>query len=209
MGGGNIGHTFDLDGTDEASLTRALIWGRKSLSEYERYYREYLPGFQDMELAATGSLLGVRETRRIRGDYTLTIDDFHARARFDDEIGRFSYPVDIHIARPDRASFDKFKKEITENVLPKGENYGIPYRCLTPAGLDNLLVAGRCISADRQMQSSIRVMPCCYITGQAAGVAAALAAQKAVSTREVGVRELQSRLLALGAFLPNFKDSPA
>jgi len=104
LGGGNIGHTFDLHGTDEESLTRAYLWGRKSLQEYERYYKGYLKGFEKMELVATGSLLGVRETRRITGDYVLNIDDFKSLAAFEDEIGRYSYPIDIHIAKPDRES---------------------------------------------------------------------------------------------------------
>lgn len=203
VGGGNIGHTFEVDGTDEESLTRALQWGRKSLLEYERYYKEYLQGFAAMELVATGSLLGVRETRRIIGDYVLNIGDFHAASAFEDEIGRYSYPVDIHIARPDKASYDAFHKEFTSLRLGKGESYGIPYRILTPKGLDNTLVAGRCVSTDRNMQASIRVMPGCYITGQAAGVAAAMAARTGAGTRRIDIRDLQARLKALGAYLPN------
>lgn len=207
VGGGNIGHTFDLDGTDEESLTRAYLWGRKSLQEYERYYKDYLEGFEKMELIATGSLLGVRETRRIMGDYILDLDDFKSLAVFDDEIGRYSYPVDIHIAKPDKESYDKFCKEIRTLRLGKGESYGIPYRILTPRGLKNILVAGRCVSTDRNMQASIRVMPGCYITGQAAGVAAALAVQAGTDTRDIDVRELQAKLKAMGAYIPNFKDS--
>jgi hypothetical protein len=204
LGGGNIGHTFDVDGTHEVSLTRAYLWGRKSLLEYEKYYREYLKGFEKMELVATGSLLGVRETRRITGDYVLCLDDFTARAVFPDEIGRYSYPVDIHVARPDREAYDKFRKEMATYRLGEGESYGIPYRVLTPKGLSNVLVAGRCVSTDRAVQASIRVMPGCYITGQAAGLAAALALGAADDTRAVDTAELQARLHALGAFLPNF-----
>jgi hypothetical protein len=206
LGGGNIGHTFDLDGTDEVSLTRAYVWGRKSLREYERYYKQYLKGFEQMELVATGSLLGVRETRRIIGDYVLNIDDFRRLAVFEDEIGRYSYPVDIHIARPDRESYDRFQKEFTTLRLKTGESYGIPYRILTPKGLRNVLVAGRCVSTDRNMQASIRVMPGCYITGQAAGVAAAMAAQAKTDTRGVAIGDLQKKLKAMGAFLPNFRE---
>ena len=203
LGGGNIGHTFDLDGTDEESLTRAYLWGRKSLQEYERYYKSYLKGFEDMELVATGSLLGVRETRRIVGDYVLNIEDFKCLAVFDDEIGRYSYPVDIHIAKPDRESYDKFCKEYSTLRLGKGESYGIPYRILTPQGLKNVLVAGRCVSTDRNVQSSIRVMPGCYITGQAAGVAAAMVVQAETDTRGIDIRALQAKLKAMGAYLPN------
>ena len=203
MGGGNIGHTFDLDGTDEVSLTRALLWGRKALREYELYYKKYLIGFEEMELAGTGSLLGVRETRRIVGDYVLDLDDFKRLSVFEDEIGRYSYPVDIHIAKPDKKSYDEFHKEFSTLRLGKGESYGIPYRILTPKGLANTLVAGRCVSTDRSMQASIRVMPGCYITGQAAGVAAAMAARSGCDTRSIDAGDLQARLKAMGAYLPN------
>ncbi len=203
IGGGNIGHTFGVDGTDEKSVTKALIWGRKYMLEYERYYKEYLSGFEKMELVATGSLLGLRETRRIMGDYVLCLDDFQTRAVFDDEIGRYSYPVDIHPAGADEADFEKFKDEWENLRLGRGENYGVPYRCLIPRGLSNVLVAGRCISADRYMQSSVRVMPGCYITGQAAGAAAALAVENDTDTRGFDIAELQARLVSMGAYLPN------
>ena len=109
-GGGNIGHTFGVDGTDERSLTEALLWGRKSLLEYEHYYKEYLEGFEGMTLLATGALLGLRETRRIMGDYILCLDDFKNRAVFDDEIGRYNYPVDIHASSPSNEDFAKFEE---------------------------------------------------------------------------------------------------
>lgn len=203
LGGGNIGHTFDVDGTDEESLTEALVWGRKSMLEYERYYKEYLKGFETMDLMATASLLGVRESRRIVGDYVLSLDDFKARATFDDEVGRYSYPVDVHIARPDKESHDAFRREYESLRLDKGESYGIPYRILTPKGLDNVLVAGRSVSTDRHVQASIRVMPGCYITGQAAGMAAALMLEGGTDARGFDVNALQRRLKQMGAFLPN------
>jgi hypothetical protein len=203
VGGGNIGHTFGVDHTDERSITDALVWGRKLVLEYEQYYRKYLKGFEQMKLMATGSLLGIRETRRIIGDYVLCLDDFHKRAVFDDEIGRYSYPVDIHPTRPDQESYDKFREEWKNLRYGKGENYGIPYRTLTPKGLANVLVAGRCISTDRSMQGSVRVMPGCYITGQAAGLAAAICVEQDTDTRGFAVGELQGRLKEMGAFLPN------
>ena len=204
IGGGNVGHTFGVDSTDERSLTEALVWGRKLVLEYERYYKDYLDGFEKMQLVATGSLLGVRESRRILGDYVLCLDDFKNRAVFDDEIGRYCYPVDIHVTRPDdKAEYERFKKEWGELRYEKGESYGIPYRTLTPRGLSNVLVAGRCVSTDRFVQGSIRVMPGCYITGQAAGLAAAIAIENGTDTRGVPVAELQARLKAVGACLPN------
>ena len=202
LGGGNIGHTFGVDGTDEASLTKAYVWGRKSHLEYERYFKEYLRGFENMELVTSAPLMGIRETRRIRCDYELNVEDFNPASTFADEIGRYSYPIDIHIAKPDKASYDQFVKDFSKR-LGKGESYGIPYRSLTPRGLDNVWVAGRCIGVDREMQASIRVMPCCYITGQAVGIAAAMAVAKGVASREVNVKALQRRLKKIGAFLPN------
>ncbi|MCJ7552218.1 MAG: FAD-dependent oxidoreductase, partial [Anaerolineae bacterium] len=146
IGGGNVGHTFGVDGTNERSLTAALLWGRKSLSEYEVYYKRYLEGFEDASLVATGALLGLRETRRILGDYVLVLDDFNTRAIFEDEIGRYNYPVDIHASTPSSLDFAKFTEEFRRLRYKDGESYGIPYRVLTPLGLDNVLVAGRCVS---------------------------------------------------------------
>ncbi len=203
VGGGNIGHTFGVDSTDERSLTEALVWGRKLMLEYERYYKEYLKGFEQMVLVATGSLLGIRESRRILGDYVLNLEDFKTRAVFDDEIGRYAYPVDIHASRPGAQDYAKFEEEFRTLRYGKGESYGIPYRTLTPRGLDNVLVAGRCISSDRYIQGSVRVMPGCFITGQAAGVAAALAVGQGSDTRAIRLGDLHDRLRTLGAFLPN------
>lgn len=203
IGGGNVGHTFGVDGTDERSLTEALLWGRKSMLEYQRYYETYLEGFEQIHLVATGSLLGLRETRRIVGDYVLNLEDFKTRAVFEDEIGRYNYPVDIHASTPNVEDFAQFEEEFATLRYKDGESYGIPYRILTPQGLDNVLVAGRCVSADRFLQGSIRVMPGCYITGQAAGIAAALAASDGDSVHDVEVVELQRRLKNLGAYLPN------
>jgi hypothetical protein len=111
--------------------------------------------------------------------------------------------VDIHAAKPDKTLYAQFEDEFARLRYQEGESYGIPYRILTPRGLDNLLVAGRCVSTDRYLQGSIRVMPGCYITGQAAGMAAALAVEHNTTTRGFAVKELQQRLLSMGAYLPN------
>ncbi|MDO5113597.1 MAG: FAD-dependent oxidoreductase [Planctomycetia bacterium] len=204
LGGGNIGHVFGVDGTDEKSLTEGLIWGRKSMKEYARYYTEYLPGFENAKLIATGSLLGIRETRRILGDYVLCLDDYQKRAVFPDEIGRYAYPIDIHPIQTGQESYEQHRKEFDEKFrYAKGESYGIPYRILTPRGLDNLLVAGRCVSMDTYVHGSLRVMPGCFITGQAAGIAASMAAEQGVSVHQISVPTLQQKLKAFGAYLPN------
>lgn len=204
VGGGNIGHLFDADNTDEISVTQSLVKGRKLVSEYERYFKEYLKGYENMKLITTASLLGIRETRRIVGDYVLSVEDFKNREIFDDEIGRYAYSPDVHPSKPDKKFYEKFEKQFLKDLrYDKGESYGIPYRILTPQKLDNVLVAGRCVSADRPMQGSIRVIPGCYITGQAAGIAAALAVEQDVSVHDVDVKELQRKLRSIGAYLPN------
>ena len=207
-GWGNIGHLFGTDGTDEASLTKAVVRGRKLVLEYEQFFKNYLTGYEHMQLLGTGALLGVRETRRIMGDYVLNLEDFKKRAVFADEIGRFSYPVDLHANRPDPKVFKHFEEEFATLRYKPGENYGIPYRALIPRGLENALVAGRCLSADRYIQGSLRVMPGCFITGQAAGMAAAIAADQGGATRQVPVAVLQARLAAMGAYLPHFGKTP-
>lgn len=203
LGGGNIGHAYGVDGTDERSLTRALLACRRAMPAYERFYREHLRGFEKAALAATAALFGVRETRRILGDYVLGFDDYERRASFDDEIGRYHNSVDMHLSRPTQAEYEKHIQRLTGTRYRAGESYGIPYRILTPRGLDNLLVAGRCVSVDRMVLSSLRVMPGCFITGQACGMAAAMAAEAGTGTRAVPIGELQRRLKGMGAFLPN------
>ena len=134
----------------------------------------------------------------------VSLDDYKRRATFPDEIGRYSYSVDIHPLQPGKDTYAQHRKEFDEKYrYKKGESYGIPYRILTPRKLDNVLVAGRCVSADQIVHGSLRVMPGCYITGQAAGVAAAMVAQNSTSCHQVDVKDLQARLKQLGGYLPN------
>lgn len=199
-GGSNAGHVYGIDGTRADSLTRGMIEGRKQLLEYRKYYKKYLSGYEDAEPVISATQIGIRETRRIIGDYILNINDFLTRAVFDDEIGRYAYPVDIHSGKNTSAGYTEYAKKFAELRYKKGESYGIPYRSLLVKGFDNLLTAGRCISADRSMQASVRVMPCCFITGEAAGIAAALAATDG-NTRHVEIAKLQEKLLERGSAL--------
>lgn len=201
--GGNIGHVFGRNAVDDAQLTESYVLGRKLAREYVDFYRKYVKGFEGAELAATASLMGVRETRRIVGEYVLTVDDFRRRASFDDEIGRYNYPVDIHRSSPDAADYEKFWHEFTKELrYGKGESYGVPYRSLVPREVENLWVAGRCMSTDRKMQGSTRVMPCCFITGQAVGMAAAMCAEGGILPRDVNTVRLRDRLRKIGAYIP-------
>lgn len=198
MGGGNIGHVFGVDGTKEEDLTRGIIDARRRMQEYEYYYNHYLEGYENAFIVSTGANLGVRETRRIIGEYVLNGEDYEKRASFADEIGRYCYPIDLHPIAPGAAK-TKYEEDYTKGY-GKGNSYGIPYRCLLPKNTENLLVAGRCISTSRDMNGSTRVMPCCFITGMAAGAAAALS--KDGKVREVSISSLQQELKKRGAYLP-------
>jgi len=204
--GFNAGHLWDVDATDPFSVSKALIAGRKIAEEYHQALAEYYPrAFSNSFLSATGTLLGIRESRRIIGDYILTIDDWLARRSFPDEICRNNYPIDIHTAKNeiiadqqgDISPMDRFKR------YEKGESHGIPYRCLTPQGNSNLLTAGRSISTDRVVQASTRVMPVCLAVGEAAGIAATLAlSMKQIDVHTVDTQELRKKLRKAGAYLP-------
>lgn len=200
-GGSNAGHVYGIDGTRADSLTRGMLEGRRQLQEYRSYYKNYLSGYENAEPVISAAQIGIRETRRVTGDYVLNIDDFLSRAVFEDEIGRYAYPIDIHSGKNTAEGYAEYERKFARLRYEKGESYGIPYRSLLVKDFDNLLTAGRCISTDRSMQASVRVMPCCFITGEAAGIAAALAAVSDADTRHVDVARLQERLLRLGSAL--------
>lgn len=201
-GRANVGHLYGTDTLDDEQLTRAYIEGRKLALVYHNFYREHVPGFENSELSQTAALMGVRESRRIRGDYQLSGEDYRRRASFPDEIGRFNYPIDIH-SSGDVARQKEVEKELAATMYKWGENYGVPYRALVAQEVENLLVGGRCISCDREAQSSIRVIPGCFLTGQAAGAAAAMSAAGNGAVRSVDVEKLRAFLRdELEVYLP-------
>lgn len=206
VGGSNTGHVFGVDGTNADSLTKGMVEARKRMQEYRRYYREYLSGFENAELVCSAPQLGIRESRRVVCDYRLVLQDFLDQAVFPDEIGRYSYNIDIHANTVGLDDYELFEKEHTTYRYKVGESYGIPYRTLPVKGFSNLLTAGRCICSDRYMQSSVRVMPGCYITGQAAGTAAAICALENVNVHDAPVKKIQKQLKKLGACLPNYQE---
>ena len=201
-GGGNVGHAFGVDNTNEASVTQAMVEQRRRLAEYEAYYRRYVPGFGQARLVATADVMGIRESRRILCDYTLCVEDFRRRAVFEDEIGRYNYPVDMHAATAEAENHAAFETDFYSLRYGKGESYGLPYRMLLPQGLQNVLVAGKCAGTDKSMQASVRVMACCYIMGEATGTAAALSVLGGTTPRELPVGKLQEKLRENGAYLP-------
>ena len=206
--GFNAGHLFDVDNTDASNLSRSLMLGRKIARSFRDGLAEFHPkAFANSFLAQTGALLGIRETRRIVGDYMLTVDDFVARRSFDDEICRNCYYIDVHNTKEDADKITKNEMNFDElyqdaEHYKDGESHGVPYRCLTPKGLNNVLIAGRSVSSDHLINGSLRVMPVCLAMGEAAGIAAHMALKAGNDTRKVDVNTLREKLRSYGAYLP-------
>ncbi len=199
--GFNYKHQEGTDGTDAASLTRAMIEGRRQAEELCAFLSRRVKGCPGAFLASTAELVGVRETRRIVGEYVMDAEHFWNRTKSPDDIASYCYYIDIHDTPKSGKGVAAYLKSHQTRSLPPGEHYGIPYRALIPKKLANLLVAGRSISCDRAMQGSVRVMPAAFATGEAAGLAAAMAARKKVDVRDVDVRRLQDRLVRQGAYI--------
>jgi hypothetical protein len=178
--------------TDVFDWSHAEVQSRRQLRQIAAFLCRYVPGFEHAYIAQSGVHTGVRETRRIMGDYRLTAEDVLEARKFDDVIARGAYPVDIHNPKGSGTVLRR---------LPAGEAYDIPLRCLLPVGLDHLLVAGRCLSGSHEAHSSYRVMPIVMATGQAAGVTAALAARHGIAARAAPVGEVQRELVRQGANL--------
>lgn len=198
--GVNFGHVFGIDGTKAEDLTRGAIEGRKIAERQVQFFRTYVPGFENAHMVASGEQVGIRETRRIQGDYVLTVEDFMEARSFSDDIARNAYYIDIHLANS--------KSNMTFNHLPPGVSHGVPYRVLLPVGIDNLWVAGRSASCDRAVQGSLRVMPNCFSMGQASGTAAAMALRTSSTSRGISILQLQKKLLEQDVWLgENFLSS--
>jgi NADPH-dependent 2,4-dienoyl-CoA reductase/sulfur reductase-like enzyme len=179
-------------GVDVWDLSYAEWCSRRQMRQIAAFLRKYVPGFEQSYVLQSGVQVGVRETRRVLGEYQLNVDDVLGARKFDDAIARGAYPVDIHNPK---GSGTVLKR------LPPGEAYDIPLRCLLPQNTERVIVAGRCISGTHEAHSSYRVMPIVMATGQAAGICAALAARQHRRPREVPVREVQRELVRQGASL--------
>jgi hypothetical protein len=181
----------NVDATDPVQLTRAEVDGRRQVREYARFLRDRVPGFESSVVVATSPAIGIRESRRIHGDYVLTREDVLIGRRFDDEITLCGAPIEDHHAGGD-----------TEwQYVARGGVYGVPYRALLPAGIEGLLVAGRCFSSTHDAHASARSMATCMAMGQAAGTAASMARASAVTPRAIDATALRERLAADGALL--------
>ncbi|MHA1552983.1 MAG: FAD-dependent oxidoreductase [Alphaproteobacteria bacterium] len=186
-----------LDGTKAVDLTTAEIEGRRQVWHLVEFARTHLPGFEKVVLIDTATQIGVRETRRIVGEYVLNYDDLHTGRHFPDGIALGGFPIDLHPETGSGGGTDTgLARELTTASV-----YEVPYRSLVPQGVEQLLVAGRCLSADREAMAAARIMPICCIMGQAAGVAGATAVADEVSPRDVDVAKVQEILREQGAVL--------
>lgn len=179
------------DATDALSLSRAEAVLRKQVLEFVAFFRKYLPGGANAHLVATAACVGIRESRRIKGMSVLTDEDVRSARRFDDAICRGGFPIDSHDAQG--------KSMAEAEHVPSG--YDIPLSCLIPSTGSNVIVAGRCISAERRALASARITGTCMAMGQAAGTAAALAAGAGVPLRALDAELVRTTLRAQGALL--------
>lgn len=178
-------HIYGLDATNSADLTNAEIEGRRQVMATVDALQKYVPEFKSIQLVQTPVNIGVRETRRIMGEYVLTREDLVEGRKFDDGVLTATFGIDIH---------DPVLKTQTH---PKGggaKPYQIPYRCLVPQKIDNLLVAGRCISGTHEAHASYRVTGNCIAMGESAGIASALCLKEGVIPRTLDGRQLNKVL---------------
>ena len=178
---------------DPWELSEAENTAREQVFGLYEFFKKEIPGFANSRIGAVGMRIGVRESRRIRGEYTLTAEDILDQRRFADAIAQCAYPIDIHAVVPGEDEAAAFSYQ--------GEVFDLPYRCLIPLEVDQLLVAGRSISASHDAQGAVRTSPTCMAMGQAAGVAAVQALREEVSPREINTTLLRKTLASQGVLL--------
>ena len=186
----NTTRMIKLDPTDPFEVSRAEMIGRKQIFEMYTFLRENCPACKEADLCNTAVSVGVRESRKLKGEHILTVEELKNCTKFPDSIALGNYDIDIH--NPEGAGTSHY-------YFGDGQYYTIPYRSLLPKELDNLLVAGRCISATHEAQASVRIMPICATMGEAAGVAAAVAKQTGTCVHDVDVTLVQQKLREKGA----------
>jgi len=202
----NAGHVFGMNALNCRSLSDGMVRGRKLAREYVEFFRKYVPGCENMEFAATAALMGVRESRRIVGEYELCHDDYKMRRHFPDQIAVYCKQIDVHVYDCSEQEYQRYRKHFAA-PLKRGETYGLPYGILVPRGWGNLWVAGRCNSSDVEVHGAIRDQPACYMMGQAAGTAAVQSVRTARRANDLDTRQLVRTLRKAGAYLPQEQTS--
>jgi hypothetical protein len=199
----NAGHVFHMDALRCRSLSDGMMRGRQLAQEYISFYRKYMPGFENLEHVTTATLMGIRESRRIVGEYELCYDDYLARRQFPDQIAVFNKAVDIHVYDDSEEEYTRYYEEFHRSGrLEPGECFGLPYGILVPRGWQNLWAAGRCNSSDVEVHGSIRVMPAAAMMGQAAGTAAVQSIHTGQPACDLDTAQLVETLRQNDAYLP-------
>jgi len=179
----NVAHLIGIDSTDVRDLTRAEMEGRRNSIYALEAMRKHTPGFEKATLRTFNSSVGIRESRKIIGEYCITEHDVKNQARFDDSIG----------------IFPEFLDGYGVVIMPTtGRYFQVPYGIILPRKIENLLVAGRCVSGDKISFAATRQMMCCAVTGQGAGVAAAISLKDKVTCRKVDISRVQKALKKQG-----------
>jgi len=186
----NMTRVKGIDGTDPQSLTTGEIETRRQIEAIRKYLVTYVPGFEHAYFSKAAPFLGIRETRRIVGQYVMNRDDILQCRRFDDAIAVGSYPIDLHRPGDNDCTLEWC-----------GDCYDVPYRSLLPQRVSHLLVAGRCISTTHEAMAAIRVMSTCMAMGEAAGRAAAMAVRENAAPSEISVQKLRQDLLTRSVYL--------
>jgi hypothetical protein len=200
----SAGQLFGVNGLSAKELSKAMIDGRKLALEYTEFYRKYVPGCEQLQLLTTAPLLGVRDTRRIIGEFELTIEDYVARREFPDQVAVYNRPPNVHPTDNSAAEFERHRREMEgdEVRLGRGECVGIPYGILVPKGFENLWVAGRCHSSDTMVHGSIRAQSAAYMMGEAAAAAAKQSLETGQPACDLDTQTLVETLRACGGYLP-------
>lgn len=188
----NTTRIVKLNPTDPFDLSRAEIAARKQIAEIVKFLKEVSPAFKNSDIISIASDIGVRESRKLRGEHVLTVDELKNCIKFEDGIALCNYDIDIHNPAGSGTSHYFFGP---------GEYYSIPYRSLLPVEFDNLLVAGRCVSATHEAQASLRIMPVCACMGEAAGTAVAVARKTNTNTHTLNTNLLRKTLKENGAII--------
>ncbi len=184
----------NIDPTDPVAVSRTLAHCQVAAFELIQFCRKNLPGYENCEIRKFPDFLGTRESRRIVGQYILTRDDVLAAKKFEDGIARAWFYMDLHDSPPGTTlpHSPEFKKA---HRPPDDDWYEIPYRCLVPRDIRGLLIAGRCISCDREAHGSLRIMPTCMFTGTSAGSAAALAVAEGALPHELAGARVREKVM--------------
>lgn len=192
----NMTSCISVDGTKPEDLTRAEFECRSQIPPIVRFLRENAAGYENCYISKTGSSIGIRETRHLKGRYCLEREDLQSGRVFDDWVVTGAwYPFDIH----NMTGHGQDPSEPKDKV----KHYTIPYRCFLPETIDNLLFTGRCISGTHLASSSFRMMPICFAMGQATGTAASISVNKGLSPADIDIKLLQRTLLSQGVEAPD------